>query len=55
MKSNKKVSSNSKIILSGILENKADLVLSYFKDFQLIEKLQKGEWVTLLIQKYNYK
>ena len=50
-----KVSSNSKIILSGILENKADLVLSYFKDFQLIEKLQKGEWVTLLIQKYNYK
>ena len=45
-----KVNFNSKIILSGILENKADLVLSYFKDFQLIEKLQKGEWITLLLQ-----
>jgi len=45
-----KVSFNSKIILSGILEQKEDFVLSYFKDLQLIEKLQKGEWITLLLQ-----
>jgi len=47
----KRVETGGKIILSGILEDRESLVLEYFEDFTFIRKVQKGEWVTILLEK----
>jgi ribosomal protein L11 methyltransferase len=39
------------IVLSGILDKKSDLVLDAFKDLQLLDKILKDEWVTLVYKK----
>lgn len=42
---------NGLIVLSGILDKKADLVLDAFKDLQLLDKILRDEWVTLVYKK----
>lgn len=44
---------NGLIILSGILDKKATIVLDAFKDLQLLDKILKDEWVTLVYKKEN--
>jgi ribosomal protein L11 methyltransferase len=39
------------IILSGIMDKHQDKVLKKFQDCELIEKIQKNEWVTLVVKK----
>ena len=46
-----RVENGGKIILSGILEGRDSLVESYFEDFKLVKKIQKGEWITILLEK----
>ncbi len=38
------------LILSGILENYEDKVLKKFEEFQIIEKIAKNEWRTLVLK-----
>lgn len=47
----KRVGDNGKLLLSGILVGKDSLVLEYFEDFKLLNKIEKNEWVTLLLEK----
>ena len=47
----KRVQAGGKIVLSGILEGRETLVLEYFDNFKLIKKIQKGEWITILLEK----
>ncbi len=42
---------NGLIVLSGILDKKADLVIDAFKDLHLLDKILKDEWVTLVYKK----
>ena len=42
---------NGIIILSGILDKKEELVIKSFKDYELIDRKLKGEWVTLVYKK----
>lgn len=44
---------NGLIVLSGILDKKADLVIDAFKDLHLLDKILKDEWVTLVYKKGN--
>ncbi|MCM1043145.1 MAG: 50S ribosomal protein L11 methyltransferase [Corallococcus sp.] len=48
----KSVKSGSKVILSGILNDRADRVIAAFekKGMRLIEKLSRGEWTALLME-----
>ena len=39
------------LILSGILDKKVDKVFHAFKDLQLLDKILKDEWVTLVYKK----
>ncbi|MCK5110005.1 MAG: 50S ribosomal protein L11 methyltransferase [Arcobacteraceae bacterium] len=51
----KKVTKNNGIIiLSGIMDKYKDKVLNKFQDCELIEEIQKNEWVTLIV-KYGSK
>lgn len=47
----KRVESDGKLILSGILEGRDSLVLEYFENFKVLKKIQKGEWITILLEK----
>ena len=42
---------NGIMILSGILDKKEELVVKSFKDYKLIDRKLKGEWVTLVYKK----
>jgi len=42
---------NGLIILSGIMDKHQDKVLRKFQDCKLIEKIQKNEWITLVVKK----
>ena len=47
----KKITSNDGIIiLSGIMDKHKNKVLTKFKDCQLIEEIQKNEWITLVVK-----
>ncbi|MBN2815857.1 MAG: 50S ribosomal protein L11 methyltransferase [Campylobacterales bacterium] len=39
------------LILSGILDKYELKVMNYYKDCQVVEKIQKDEWVTLVLKK----
>ena len=39
------------LILSGILDKYENKVLSFYKDCKLLEKIQKEEWITLVLKK----
>lgn len=41
------------IILSGIMEQHKQKVLNKFKDCEVLEEIQKNEWVTLVVKKGN--
>ena len=50
----KKITKNNGIIiLSGIMEQHKEKVLKKFSDCQIVEELQKNEWVTLVVKKGN--
>lgn len=40
------------MILSGILDKYETKVLNFYKDCEIIEKIQKDEWVTLVLKKH---
>ncbi len=44
---------NGIIILSGIMEQHKQKVLKKFSDCEIVEELQKNEWVTLVVKKGN--
>ncbi len=48
---NNRVKNGGKLLLSGILSGKDDSVIERFKNFKLIQKVEKGEWITLLLEK----
>jgi len=48
---NNRVKNSGKLLLSGILSGKDDSVIERFKNFKLIQKVEKGEWITLLLEK----
>ena len=39
------------IILSGILDKKEDIVLNSFKDLELLDRISRDEWITLIYKK----
>lgn len=39
------------LILSGILDKYETKVLSFYKDCEIVEKIEKDEWVTLVLKK----
>lgn len=39
------------LILSGILDKYEDKVLQYYKDFEIVEKIQEDEWITLVLKR----
>jgi len=39
------------LILSGILDKYEDKVLKFYKDCEIIEKIAKDEWITLILKK----
>ncbi|MGM0623402.1 MAG: 50S ribosomal protein L11 methyltransferase, partial [Campylobacterota bacterium] len=43
------------LILSGILDNKAQAVIDRYADLQLVDKIEKDEWVTLVYRGVNEK
>lgn len=45
-----KVKNGAILILSGILEQYLDRVLEKFKEFEIIDKIQKAEWVTIALK-----
>ncbi len=45
-----KLKKDGTIILSGIMDKYADRVLKSYKDFTLLERYQKDEWVTLVMK-----
>jgi ribosomal protein L11 methyltransferase len=46
-----KLKSNSLLILSGILDKKENIVTDVFSDLELIERIKKDEWITLIYKK----
>ncbi len=42
---------NGILVLSGILNNYEDKVLSYYKDLKLVQRIPQEEWITLVLQK----
>ncbi len=46
-----RVKSGGKLVLSGILNGRENAVIERFNKFKLIKKIEKGEWVTLLLEK----
>jgi len=42
---------NGLIVLSGIMDKHKDKVLKKFSDCELVEEIQKNEWITLIIKK----
>ncbi len=42
---------NGTLILSGILENYEDKVLKKFEEFEILEKIAKNEWRTLILRR----
>lgn len=44
---------DGKLIISGILDKYEDKVLKKYKEFIIIEKIQKNEWITLVLAKEN--
>jgi ribosomal protein L11 methyltransferase len=42
------------LILSGILDKKENLVVESFKEFTLVERILKDEWVTLVYKKEQH-
>ena len=46
-----RIKPNGILIISGILETKASMVLDAYSDLTLLEKKQKEEWVTLIYKK----
>jgi len=46
-----RVEDGGKLILSGILIGKDSLVLDYFQDFKLLKRVEKNEWVTVILEK----
>jgi ribosomal protein L11 methyltransferase len=47
----KRVRKNGKLILSGILNSKENLIYDYFSDFKILKRVEKGDWITLLLEK----
>jgi ribosomal protein L11 methyltransferase len=47
-----RVAENGQLLLSGILNNKVDFVLQNFKEFKLIKREDKNEWVSLLLERF---
>ena len=43
-----KLNSNSYLIVSGILDKKEHIVTNAFSDLDIIERIQKDEWVTII-------
>lgn len=39
------------LILSGILDKYEDKVLRFYKDLEIVEKIEEDEWVTLVLQR----
>ena len=39
------------LILSGILDKYEDKVLKFYKDFEIVEKIQEDEWITLVLKR----
>lgn len=39
------------LILSGILDKYENKVLSFYKDFEILEKIAEDEWVTLILKR----
>jgi len=39
------------MILSGILDKYEEKVLAFYKDCEIVEKIQKDEWITLVLKK----
>lgn len=50
-----RLKNNGTLILSGILDKKAQEVMQNFDDLQLIEKIEKDEWVTLIYRGVDEK
>ncbi|EJF07669.1 ribosomal protein L11 methyltransferase [Thiovulum sp. ES] len=46
-----RVAENGKLLLSGILHNRVDFVLQNFKEFKLVKREDKNEWVSLLLER----
>jgi ribosomal protein L11 methyltransferase len=46
-----RVAENGKLLLSGILQNRVDFVLQNFKEFKLVKREDKNEWVSLLLER----
>jgi len=48
----KKVLKNGGVlILSGILDKYEEKVLKFYKDLEILEKIDQGEWITLVLKK----
>jgi len=43
--------SNGILVLSGILDKYEEKVLKFYKDFEIKEKIQEDEWITLVLQR----
>jgi len=41
------------LIISGILDKYENKVLKKYKEFKIVEKIQKNEWLTLVLTKDN--
>lgn len=39
------------LILSGILDKYEDKVLKYYEEFDIVEKIQEDEWITLVLKR----
>jgi ribosomal protein L11 methyltransferase len=44
---------NSILILSGILSKYQDKVISKFKEYEILQTINKGDWVTITLKKVN--
>ncbi len=42
---------NGILVLSGILDKYEEKVLKFYKDFEIKEKIQEDEWITLVLQR----
>ena len=45
---------NSLLILSGIMQDYKEKVLDAYKNYTLLEEIQKDEWITLVLQKKEH-
>ncbi len=46
-----RLKNNSYLIVSGILDKKENIVTDVFSDLELIERIKKDEWITLIYKK----